>query len=268
MVGQALHSVNFCRMGPVLVAVRDVMLLESKLLHAAGFAHGFSTRNGGVSEGPFATLNLARSVADDPAAVEENLRRFAEAARIDERALYAVSQVHGAVVRTVHRAEDPAAVRGVEADALIAVEPGVAVSVRTADCLPVLIADPASGRVAAIHAGWRGVVRGIVPAAVAALAPGPDAVAVVGPGIGPCCFEVGPEVAESIAASAPGTPVVVPGTRPKVDLRAAVRAQLAAAGVRRVDVLDACTMCDPARFFSFRRDGKRSGRMLSAIAAR
>lgn len=246
-----------------------MVILKSELLVAAGFPHGFSTRAGGVSEGPFESLNLARSVGDALEAVEENLCRFAAAAGLDPAALYAVSQVHGADARAVHRHEDPVAVRADEADALVATEAGVAVSVRTADCLPVLVADPDSGRVAAIHAGWRGVVRGIVPAAVAALAPGPRAIAAVGPGIGPCCFEVGADVAESIAASAHGVCVVSSaGDKPRVDLRKAVRAQLGAAGIDRVDVLDACTMCDPARFFSFRRDGKRSGRMLSAIAAR
>lgn len=244
------------------------MLLTSDLLSTAGFAHAFSTRQGGASTGPFATLNLARSVGDELAAVEENLRRFAEGAGIDVGALYAASQVHGAEVRVVRRAEDPVAVRAVEADALVASEAGVAVSVRTADCIPVLLADPASGRVAAVHAGWRGVVRGVVRAAVRALSPGARAIAAIGPGIGPCCFEVGPDVAETIAASAHGRPVVLAGERPRVDLPAAVLAQLAAAGIDLVDVIPGCTMCEPARFYSFRRDGKRSGRMLSAIAAR
>lgn len=247
------------------------MLLRSESLAAAGFAHGFSTRQGGVSTGPFASLNLGRSVGDELAAVEENLRRFARTAGLDGDALYAVSQVHGADVRAVQRSDDPAALRAVEADGLVAGERGVAVSVRTADCLPVLLADPTTGRVAALHAGWRGVVRGIVPAGVAALGPAPGVLAAVGPGIGPCCFEVGPDVAETIAASAPGAAVVVAGrdgARPRVDLRAAVRAQLRAAGVERVDDVAACTMCDAERFFSFRRDGKRSGRMLAAIAAR
>jgi YfiH family protein len=244
------------------------MLLHSELLRAAGFAHGFSTRAGGVSEGPFESLNLARSVGDELAAVDENLRRFLAAARIDGTPLFTVSQVHGAEVITVGRAQDPTAIRGKEADALVGAEAGVAVSVRTADCLPVLVADPDTGRVAAIHAGWRGVVAGVVRSGVAALGPGPRAIAAIGPGIGPCCFEVGPDVASSIAASAPGADVIRTGKeRPHVDLAAAVVAQLAASGVHRIDRVPACTMCDPARFFSFRRDGKRSGRMLSAIAA-
>lgn len=245
------------------------MLLRSQRLAAAGFAHGFSTRLGGVSRGPFASLNLARSVGDDLAAVEDNLARFAAQLPVDPMALFAVSQVHGTTVRVVRRADDPVAVRHEEADAIVAIEPGVAPSIRTADCLPVLIADPDTGRVAAVHAGWRGVVRGIVIASVAALDPGPRAVAAIGPGIGACCFEVGPDVAETIAASAPGAPVIVAnGARPRVDLRAAVRAQLVAAGLGAIDDVSACTLCDAARFFSFRRDGKRSGRMLSAIVAR
>lgn len=245
------------------------MILRSDLLTAAGFAHGFSTRRGGVSQGPFATLNLARSVGDDLAAVEENLLRFAAEAGLDVAALYATSQVHGATVRPVRAGEPPAEVREVEADALVASDAGVAVSVRTADCLPVLIADPASGRVAALHAGWRGVVRGVVPAGLAALEVGPAAIAAIGPGIGPCCFEVGDDVAAEIAASAHGAEVVLRGSaKPRVDLAAAVRAQLESAGIAAIDALAACTMCSADLFFSFRRDGKRSGRMLSAIAAR
>ena len=244
------------------------MVLRSERLAAAGFAHGFSTRLGGVSAGPFASLNLARTVGDEAHAVDENLRRFAASLPADPAFVYAVSQVHGAAVRTVRRVEDPRAVRADEADALVATEPGVGASVRTADCLPVLMADPETGRVAAVHAGWRGVVRGIVPAAVEAMAPGRGAIAAIGPGIGPCCFEVGADVAAQIAAAAHGVRVVVDGPRPRVNLRAAVRAQRGAAGLSVVDDVEACTMCDLERFFSFRRDGQRSGRMLSAVVAR
>ncbi|MBI2897141.1 MAG: peptidoglycan editing factor PgeF [Deltaproteobacteria bacterium] len=242
------------------------MVLRSRLLAAAGFAHGFSTRTGGVSVGPFASLNLGRSVGDDAEAVDENLRRFKAAANLDRARLYDVCQVHGASVRRVLGVEDPATVADEMADALVAAAPAVAVGIRTADCFPVLVADPGTGRALAIHAGWRGVVRGIVPCGLEALAPGPGAIAAIGPGIGPCCFEVGADVAAEIS-SATTDDVVVPGSRLRIDLRRAIRAQLTASGVTNVEDVGTCTFCDRDAFFSFRRDGKRSGRMLSAIAA-
>lgn len=243
------------------------MVLRSRLLLSAGFAHGFSTRAGGVSTGPFASLNLGRSVGDDPGAVDENLRRFHAAAGLEGRALFVVSQVHGATVRQVGRADDPAAVAFEEADAMVAWDSAVAVGIRTADCFPVLVGDPGTGRVAAIHAGWRGVARGVVARALEVLAPGAGTVAALGPGIGACCFEVGPDVAAQIAAATPPVDdLVVAGRGLRIDLRAAIRAQLRASGVTILEDVGTCTVCDRTRFFSFRRDGKRSGRMLAAIA--
>jgi polyphenol oxidase len=173
---------------------------------------------------------------------------------------------------------------GVEADAIVArgKVPGVVVGVRVADCVPILIADPRTGDVVAIHAGWRGVVAKIVPSAVAALERG-ALVAAIGPCIGACCFEVGRDVAALIAAACDGSqalsvrPSIAPRDRGTagddkeyVDLRGAVRSQLVSAGVSLAGIedVDGCTKHEAARFHSYRRDGAGSGRMLAAIATR
>jgi hypothetical protein len=174
-----------------------------------------------------------------------------------------VRQVHGAVAVETDRA-------GEEADAIVGRRAGAAVGVRVADCVPVLVADEDTGAVAAIHAGWRGVVGGVVRAGVELLAPGGrderqrSLVAAIGPCIGPCCFEVGSEVAQRT-----GFVVRSAGDKAYVDLRAAVRAQLRALGVddHRIEDVPGCTKHE-LRFHSFRRDGAESGRMLAAIAAR
>jgi YfiH family protein len=162
-----------------------------------------------------------------------------------------------------------------EADAIVGRSSGpgaVAVGVRVADCVPILVGDGASGDAAAIHAGWRGVVAGVVPAAIAGLLRDPRGhaarraerlVAAIGPCIGACCFEVGRDVAQRIGFVAREV-----GEKAYVDLRAAVRAQLVTAGMRteRIEDVPGCTKHEPRRFHSFRRDGADSGRMLAAIA--
>ncbi len=236
-----------------------VELLCSKLLHSV---HGFSTREGGVSQGAFSSLNTSRTVGDDAAAVEENLRRLTQRAQAIE--LLTVSQVHGVEV-----VEDQALVN---ADAVMTARPHVAVGVRTADCLPVLLEDPKTGRVAAVHAGWRGVIGGIAPKTVRLLAergadPGRLRVA-LGPAIQKCCFEVDGDLPERFVAAF-GRAVLVSGfAKPHLDLAQAVRQSLEQAGVApaNIDVLPHCTHCD-ARFFSHRRDCGVTGRHLSFITS-
>ena len=243
-------------------------LLVAKNLSNGGFSHGFSTRAGGVSEGPYATANFGKG--DDPARVAENVRRFANAVGFESDALRQVTQVHGARVVDASTLRDAAARE--EADALVLRAGGRsearAVGVRVADCVPLLVGSRARG-VAAIHAGWRGVVAGVIDAARAAL-DASDAIAAIGPCIGPCCFEVGADVGERIA-SACGEPRVIArreGDKAFVDLRLAVREQLAMRGVTDVEDVPGCTRCDAVRFFSYRRDGEHSGRHLAAIALR
>jgi hypothetical protein len=153
-----------------------------------------------------------------------------------------------------------------EGDAVYGDAPGLALSVVTADCVPVLLAGP-EGRLAAVHAGWRGIVSGVIAATLkAADGSGPGWSAWIGPAIGPCCYEVGDEVAEPVAAA--GGPEVVlsgPTGKPHLDLVAAARRQLASAGVEEIHSVAACTRCDAERLYSYRREGKGVGRNVAFI---
>jgi hypothetical protein len=247
------------------------LVLTSALLARHQFSHGFSLRTGGVSLPPFDSLNLSRTVGDDAEAVAENSRRFAAAVGIP--VLYEVSQVHGRVVRQVEAGEDMVVVRRIEADALVIGAGQGGVAIRTADCVPLLIADRTTRTVAAIHAGWRGAVGGVVSAAFTVLRErgvSPSSVlAAIGPHIRLDAFEVGEDVAREIAAAVPGEEVVRwDDPRPHVDLGRVVRAQLVELGVPpdAIDDVGGCTFSEPARFFSHRRDQARSGRHLSIIA--
>lgn len=268
--------------------------LTSRLLAESGFAHAFFTRRGGVSAPPWDTLNVAASTGDDPVAVAENLQRAARRLGVPATRVYFLSQVHGVAARELAGDEDRDAVVREVGDITLSRAPGVACGVRSADCAPVLLADRRSGAVAAIHSGWRGTVQNAVAAGVAALRrlAGPEAelVAAIGPHIEACCFEVGDDVAAQLAACSlagegalirsgekGGAPGFVHARSPeggnaktRVDLRRILHSQLAAAGIPGAAVGDVagCTVCDPARFFSYRRDGQRSGRLLSAIVAR
>ena len=153
-----------------------------------------------------------------------------------------------------------------EADAVGSATPGVLLGVRTADCLPVLLVAPRSRAVAAVHAGWRGTVAGVLPRAVQGLtadlgARPREVEAAVGPGIGACCFEVGEEVASQF----PERCVADDGAKPHVDLAAALEGQLADCGVRMVMTARLCTHCEVERFFSHRAEAGRTGRMLSVV---
>ncbi len=203
-------------------------MIRSELLGAiAGIDHAFGTRAEGIWTPPAETAKL--------------------------------HQAHGAAVVRV----DAPGHCG-DGDALVTGQPGLWLEIRTADCVPLLIADPVLRVVAAVHAGWRGTEARIVEATVAALArewgsrPGDLRVA-IGPSIGGCCFEVGEDVAAHFVGHITRT-----APRPCVDLVSANREQLAAAGVTSIDALGLCTVCEPDRFHSFRRD-KGTGRMVAAI---
>jgi YfiH family protein len=234
-------------------------ILRSRLL--ADLPHGFSTRDGGASGPPFDRLNLGDLVGDEPAAVAENWRRLEAATGLG---FARVRQVHGAEVL---EAEAPCLPRR-EADAVLSRRPGLAACVAVADCVPVLLADPAAGLVAAVHAGWRGTLARAAAAGVEALrrAGASGLVAAIGPSIGPCCYQVSEALAADFEAAF-GEGVVRRGPGgPRLDLWAANARTLAEAGVGRVERLDRCTACEPGRFFSHRRDGGRTGRMVAFIA--
>lgn len=262
------------------------LALRSALLTRNGFQHGFFTRPGGVSRPPFDTLNFSTTHGDPPARVQVNLQRAAAELGVDPRRIYYLSQVHGCACQVLEGGEDRDQIARLPGDIVLSADPRVACSVRMADCPAVLIAELRTGVVAAVHSGWRGTVAGAVPNGVAAvrrlaarlasagaLAGGAQLLAAVGPHIERCCFEVGADVAAQLArASSAGDRVIAPSgserAKPHVDLRQVIAAQLEDAGVQSVDHVRGCTVCDPARFFSYRRDGAVSGRMLGAIVAR
>lgn len=246
---------------------------KSALLGRVGFRHAFFTRGGGVSAGPYASLNFSVAVGDSQENVDENLRRAAAVLGVAVPRIYFASQIHGRNVLEVDGTEDRQAVLFREADAVLSRHPDVACAVRIADCVPVLLGDPATGDVAAVHAGWRGVVAGVVEHAVSSLGAGRGTsgfVAAIGPHISVRAFEVSEDVARQLREASPDPDVVnrTLGIKPHVDLRRIVRAQLRRAGLAddHIDDVAGCTVADPD-LFSYRRDGKRSGRHLAAIVA-
>jgi YfiH family protein len=250
--------------------------LQSPVLARAGFRHAFFTRRGGASEGPFESLSFSTAVGDEPAAVDENLRRAGTLLGVDAERILFLSQVHGREARFYDAPTTRAQTITLEGDAIGGSDTATAYGVRSADCVPVLIADAKSGAVMAVHAGWRGVACRVVEAGVLRLLEGGGEpqrlLAAIGPHISLAAFEVSDDVAAELAASCP-----VPGAvhtdgfkKPHVDLRYIVTQQLLALGLTEasIDHVNGCTVLEPSRFFSFRRDGKRSGRHLSAIVPR
>jgi polyphenol oxidase len=215
------------------------------------YAVAFSTRGGGVSEGSFDSLNLGLLTHDEAGNVDENRRRLCEATGADPARLAMNRQVHAA---TVNRAE--AGERGREGDGLWSDERGVPMLKVTADCLPIALArrNGEKPALALLHAGRLGLLQGIVEAGVEAL--GGKLAAVIGPGIGPCCYEVGPEVLDAFADLGEG---VADGRM--LDLPEVARRTLARAGVEQVESADLCTFCEAELFFSHRRDQGKTGRM-------
>jgi purine-nucleoside/S-methyl-5'-thioadenosine phosphorylase / adenosine deaminase len=220
---------------------------------------GFTTRVGGVSTGAFESLNLGALTDDDPLNVVENRRRACKSVNADAATATMAWQHHGAEVRRAER-------RGLltpgtqfdRCDGLWSDEPGQAMMLLTADCLPVVLARGQDSRPPALtvlHVGWRGLLAGIVAGGAEALGGG-RLVGAIGPGIGPCCYEVGEEVATPFRA-AYGDEVVTDG---RLDLWSAAERALRAAGCDEIERTDLCTYCHPDRFFSHRRDHGRTGR--------
>jgi YfiH family protein len=220
-----------------------------------------TTRRGGVSVGIFAGLNLGEHVGDDPAAVAAN--RELVRRRIGAWPVW-LRQVHG--IRVIDAA-DGAGPHPVEADAAFTRQAGVACAVMTADCLPVLLCDTEGTVVAAAHAGWRGLLAGVLEAAVAAMeTPRRNLLAWLGPAIGPQAFEVGGEVRAAFVAADPGAARAFrpSGGKWRADITLIARQRLARQGVTRIFGGGFCTVSEPERFYSHRRDGQ-SGRMASLI---
>jgi hypothetical protein len=290
-----------------------MQIVESRALGKLDWlVHGFSTRPGGESimDGKRA-LNLGFTEWDDRARVAKNRAAFAAAVSARKMPLITVRQFHSDVIHVVsapgHAAPkgpaSKAAQDAPQADALVTRVPELLLSVQTADCVPILLADTRHHAVAAIHAGWRGTLARISEKTLGRMrmefgTRASDVVAAIGPSIGRCCYEVGPEVAQAFATQFPMAadwfdgpfeqlshgeePLwlpwltmmppghVPPPPRVQLDLRAANRAQLVDAGVpeSRIDVSDLCTACRADLLFSYRREGLKTGRMMAMIGVR
>jgi polyphenol oxidase len=272
------------------------ILLAPALLKLPWLVHGFSTRPGGVSDvNGEKVLNLGAVEWDSRENVEENKRRFQSALGAPDLTLVSLHQIHSDVVRTF----DFAPAEQCKGDASATNRPGLLLGIRTADCAPVLIVDPKKRVVAAVHAGWRGTLQRIVTKAIGQLqmqfgSRPQDLLAAIGPTIGGCCYEVGTEVAAAFTAQFPNAPeffdelrtgdepnplqwlnMMPPGHQPppnkvRLDLSRANRSQLLEAGLRpqNIHISGLCTACHPELLFSYRKEGSRSGRLLSVIGIR
>lgn len=238
-----------------------IVTYQSPLLREIGVIHAFSTRVGGVSGGPYASLNLGPltkgGYTDHNTSVSENFRRLRRAIGAERTMRTVVKQVHGCEIwqppaEPVRAGDEP------EADAIITGNPLHFLVIRVADCVPILLASADGGRVAAIHAGWRGLVAGVIPETVERF--GPVGAAAIGPCISLDRFEVGDEVAAAFDGANLGDTIGrTAHTKPHIDLRAAARLQLQRAGVTHVDITDRCTYRDADEFFSHRRDVTHQG---------
>jgi polyphenol oxidase len=241
------------------------------LTATAGVVHGFTTRKGGTSHGALGTLNLGTTVGDERAVVTENRQRVLAALGKPDAAWVSLKQVHGDSIVEVTRL----ASKSIEADGLWTRDPSAVLAILTADCVPVLMAHERARAVAAVHAGWRGTRAKVVALMVtrlkdAGVAPSGLRVA-LGPGIGPCCFEIGAEVASELRqAFGDGTPHVRLDERGRVvaDLWALNHEALVAAGVpaENIEQVRRCTSCETDVFFSHRRDKGTTGRQAGVIA--
>jgi YfiH family protein len=234
-------------------------MAESLCDQALGAPHGFFTRRGGVSEGPFTSLNCSLSGADAREAVLENRARAARAIGASPGRLVGLTQVHGT---TVVRVTDPwEAGAGPRADAMVSDRPAVALGIVTADCAPVLFADPRAGIIGAAHAGWRGAVAGVLEATLAAMirlgARTEHVAAVIGPCIAQASYEVAADLRDVVLARDPGDSVCFATGRREgrwqFDLPGYCALRLRAAGLEQVSAIGADTVADEARFFSHRR---------------
>lgn len=258
---------------------QGVALEVSPALAAAGMAHGFTGRAGGVSQGIYASLNLGVNRGDDRQAVEENYRRVCAALGVELAGVTLSSQVHGDSVRIVtsaDRGQGLTAPAGPDCDGLITDVPGITLTVFGADCLTVLLCDPVRRVIAAVHAGWRGTTLGIVERAVEKMVDHygckpEDILAALGPCIDKCCFETGEDVPNAMTAALGAW--VLPYLTIKedgkflVDLKGINRARLERAGVlpEHIDCSDSCTLCQHEEYWSHRYTKGERGSQVALI---
>ena len=259
------------------VSANGIVTYVSPLLRQLKVPHAFSTRIGGISPKPFDSMNLGNptgcAVQDTSERIRENYRMLMRATGCADRDLLWVHQVHGGRVIRVRPGVPHD--QDAKADALVGDDPSQVLSVRIADCVPVLLASDDGRVVAAVHAGWRGVIAGVAIAAIQEMntirdVPASRLTAAIGPSIGYDAFEVGSEVLDEFSRTfGPDAPIRrLPDGKGRVDLRQALRRQLTDAGIlaERIDTTDRCTYRHADEFFSHRRDNGISGRMAAIIA--
>lgn len=255
-----------------------IRMTSSNLDSLSGVSHGFFTREGGVSRGIYASLNCGYGTGDDPEAVTENRRRVAVNLGAEATCLVTGFQVHGRHVVSVEIPWAPG--KAPEADAMITTVPGVALGILTADCAPILLAEEATGIVAAVHAGWKGALLGVIEAAVAGMtargAEPADIRAAIGPALAPQSYEVGPEFRERFRQTNPAYDVYfhkpADAEQHRFDLVGFVVDRLEGTGVGSIETSAPDTYADAPHFFSYRRTCHRGepdyGRQISAIMLR
>lgn len=248
---------RYAHAGRVLEAANPVRFKSAALARLPGVRHGFFGREGGVSTGIYASLNAGPGSNDDAAAIAENRARIAAGMEVAPNALVSLHQIHSAIV---HRVDAPWSGPRPEGDALVTTTPDLALSIVTADCAPVLLADVKARVIGAAHAGWKGALNGVLDATVAEMvaagAKAQDIVAAIGPCIRQPSYEVGPEFQAAFLASDPGSENFFrpgKGDRLLFDLPYYCAARLERAGVQRVEALALDTYSDPTAFFSHRR---------------
>jgi polyphenol oxidase len=255
-----------------------VVYYAVSFLEATGLVNAaFTTRLGGASVGEAATMNMSFARKDKPDSIRENYRRICAAAGFTPDGLAISRQLHGEYVHKVMDAEIGRGIfddfENVEADGLMSRRRGVALVKHTADCVPVYILDTKTPAIALAHAGWRGTLEGIAGVALRRMGEvygtkPADCMAAIGPSIGPCCFEVGQDVAQAFTSRFPGFGIVdTAGYRPHVDLWRCNALQLLGAGVpnENIAISGLCTACDTAMFYSHRKEKGKTGAMAALM---
>jgi len=228
--------------------------------------HGFSTRKGGVSPKPFDSLNLGMNSGDTPENIKTNRQIFCSALDFPAVSLAHANQIHSGNVAVVDRP-----ISAPNTDALVTNTPGVFLNVKTADCVPILLFEPDQKVVAAVHAGWKGIVNRIIENTIDTMivrfrCEPSRMFAVIGPSIRSCCYEIQSDVANQFSESE----VIRRNGKLFLDAAKAVNSRLENAGIlyKNIDDSGRCTMCEPEQFYSYRRDGVQSGRMMVVIGMR
>jgi YfiH family protein len=237
-----------------------IRALVSSELERRGFLAAFSERTGGISEAPYSSLNLGSQVGDSPENVRHNRGLLVDSLAVGE--LAAARQVHGTAVAHVTGRGEAAA----DADVLVTAHRALPLAIMTADCVAVALASEPEGTAAAAHVGWRGLASGVVQRTMGLFREPGEVVAAIGPAIGPCHYEVGPEVIDAVREGV--GKVIVDGSRDAkrtLDLGATVEGLLRQLGAAVVEAAGICTACEPGRFFSHRRDGTTGRQALVLV---